>query len=343
MSFRESTRMPWSTVQSVMNLDSESRLEFQTLSSKVRDGMPLQKRIMINNKRVFVIGNGESRRDIDLAEVNQYGKTYGCNALYRDYTPDALIAVDHRMVHQIYWSGYAIDNVCYFRDWNRMPAESYQMLLDPSMITDGSNCEVHTNERLPHHNEYVMHGMNKDKLEEEEREIRELDKERGNVLTDEAFKALYDNDEITHSGFFISWVEEEDKVINTNSKGLIPGNTDYGLVSGTLAHLLSIVVEGAEEVYLIGMDLYSNYNDRYNNMYKGTAGYMGEGGNSIPPDNWIFQHRSIMNQFPDVQHYKVNLKPLGTDIVNQEIEEWKDIPNLEYLTYAELFGRLASG
>ena len=78
-------------------------------------------------------------------------------------------------------------------------------------------------------------------------------------------------------------------------------------------------------------------------MYKGTAGCMGEGGNSIPPDNWIFQHRSIMNQFPDVQHYKVNLKPLGTDVVNQEIEEWKDIPNLEYLTYAELFGRLASG
>ena len=103
---------------------------------------------MINNKQVFVIGNGESRQGIDLAELNQYGKTYGCNALYRDYTPDALIAVDHRMAHQIYWTGYSIDNVCYFRDWNRMPADSYQMLLDPQMITTNCPALKHVNGRI---------------------------------------------------------------------------------------------------------------------------------------------------------------------------------------------------
>ena len=148
---------------------------------------------MINSKTVFIIGNGESRQGIDLAELNQYGKTYGCNALYRDYTPDALIAVDHRMAHQIYWTGYSIDNVCYFRDWNRMPADSYQMLLDPQMITTkGSDYEVYTNDRLPHHKEFVMHGANKDELEKAEQQIKELDPDK--VLTDDAVKALVGGD-----------------------------------------------------------------------------------------------------------------------------------------------------
>ena len=68
---------------------------------------------------------------------------------------------------------------------------------------------------------------------------------------------------------------------------------------------------------------------------------MGEGGNAIPPDHWIAQHGMVMEQFPNVQHYKVNKLSLGIDTVNQEIEEWKVLQNLEYLTYAEMFGKLA--
>ena len=40
-------------------------------------------------KRVFCIGNGESRRGVNLDLLRPYGKIYGCNALYRDYKPDA--------------------------------------------------------------------------------------------------------------------------------------------------------------------------------------------------------------------------------------------------------------
>ena len=47
--------------------------------------------------------------------------------------------------------------------------------------------------------------------------------------------------------------------------------------------------------------------------------------------------------FPNIKHYKVNKHPLGTDAISQEIKEWKDSPNLEYLTYADMFGRLADG
>ena len=45
--------------------------------------------------------------------------------------------------------------------------------------------------------------------------------------------------------------------------------------------------------------------------------------------------------FPHIKHFKVNKFPLGTDDINREVPEWKDCSNLEYLTYAEMFGRLA--
>jgi hypothetical protein len=44
---------------------------------------------------LYVLGNGESRKDIDINELKKTGKVWGCNAIYRDYILDGLIAVDH--------------------------------------------------------------------------------------------------------------------------------------------------------------------------------------------------------------------------------------------------------
>jgi hypothetical protein len=49
----------------------------------------------------FVLGNGTSRQTIPLEPLKQYGKVYGCNALYREYEPDYLVAVDAKMVLEI--------------------------------------------------------------------------------------------------------------------------------------------------------------------------------------------------------------------------------------------------
>jgi hypothetical protein len=51
--------------------------------------------------RAFVIGNGISRKTISLEPLRKYGKIYGCNALYRDFDPDYLIAVDVKMVLEL--------------------------------------------------------------------------------------------------------------------------------------------------------------------------------------------------------------------------------------------------
>ena len=65
---------------------------------------------MVEN--IFCVGNAESRKNIDLEKLRQHGKIYGCNALYRDFTPDVLVAVDMGIMHEIYNSGYAQNNQC---------------------------------------------------------------------------------------------------------------------------------------------------------------------------------------------------------------------------------------
>ena len=54
----------------------------------------------------FVIGNGISRKNIKLKHLKKLGTTYGCNALYRDFTPDFLVSVDTKMIKEIIDSGY---------------------------------------------------------------------------------------------------------------------------------------------------------------------------------------------------------------------------------------------
>ena len=52
-------------------------------------------------KIAFVLGNGTSRKSIDLKQLKSKGTTYGCNALYREFQPDYLVAVDTKMILEI--------------------------------------------------------------------------------------------------------------------------------------------------------------------------------------------------------------------------------------------------
>ena len=58
------------------------------------------------NEVAFVIGNGNSRLDIPLEHLKSYGTIYGCNAMYRDFEPDYLVAVDTKMIIEINKAGY---------------------------------------------------------------------------------------------------------------------------------------------------------------------------------------------------------------------------------------------
>lgn len=63
----------------------------------------------------FVLGNGISRKDINLVWLKQHGKIYGCNALYREFTPDVLVATDRPIATAIQESGYALQHAFYTR------------------------------------------------------------------------------------------------------------------------------------------------------------------------------------------------------------------------------------
>ena len=57
-------------------------------------------------KMAFVLGNGTSRNTIDLEDLQHVGKIYACNAVYRTFRPDYLIAVDTKMIREISTNGY---------------------------------------------------------------------------------------------------------------------------------------------------------------------------------------------------------------------------------------------
>lgn len=66
--------------------------------------------------RIFVLGNGRSRLGLDLNSLKSAGKVFGCNALYRDFSPDVLFATDPGISKEIEESGYPLNNDFFTRN-----------------------------------------------------------------------------------------------------------------------------------------------------------------------------------------------------------------------------------
>lgn len=88
------------------------------LRSKLR--ATIARSFFLKMKPGFVIGNGRSRLALNIEDLKKHGRVYGCNALYRDFTPDILIATDPGITAEIEASGYALTNTFY----TRQPTES---------------------------------------------------------------------------------------------------------------------------------------------------------------------------------------------------------------------------
>lgn len=65
--------------------------------------------------KAFVLGNGVSRLQVDLKTLENLGPIYGCNALYREFTPAVLISTDTPISQRIQQEGYSANNVLYTR------------------------------------------------------------------------------------------------------------------------------------------------------------------------------------------------------------------------------------
>lgn len=79
---------------------------------KLYESQPQKKTLTdhLKDEYGFVLGNGTSRKSIDPKKLQQYGKVYGCNALYREFDPDYLVAVDVKMILEIDKQKYQMNN-----------------------------------------------------------------------------------------------------------------------------------------------------------------------------------------------------------------------------------------
>ena len=102
-------------------------------------------------EKVFVLGNGPSRKNIDPSKLD--GTVIGCNACYRDFTPDVICAHDAGIISDIVDSGF--DGDCYFThdSWNLLPAEVY------STVKNGS--EIETKRKAGDNNFVYISGLDK--------------------------------------------------------------------------------------------------------------------------------------------------------------------------------------
>lgn len=265
---------------------------------------------------VFALGNGESRKQVDLKALKERGKIYGCNALYRDFTPDALIVVDGGMMHEVYESGYAQSNPCYFRSWSRLPGDMYNMIVQGTQF-DKQGFTI-SNERGDR-DSFVLNGTDPNQL-------KQLYEHHIDAGSD---KKTIDQLLSKHHRW-ITWCEEEGR----DAVHLIPEGYG-GWSAGPIAVRMALEKESPTDVFLIGFDLGSS-TGQINNVYKDTDNYLTGDSAVTPSTNWVVQHKQNFADYPDVRFWKVNPAPLGTDDTCQFVEEWREHENVQYIELENL-------
>lgn len=110
------TKSQWQKIkeQRKINKTLKSRVDYSNLSENKTN---LNEKILHSNN-AFVVGNGISRKGINVNQLQDIGVVYGCNALYRTNKPDYLIAVDVKMVKEICKAGYQHTH-CVYTNYNK--------------------------------------------------------------------------------------------------------------------------------------------------------------------------------------------------------------------------------
>ena len=285
------------------------------------------------NDNVFLIGNGESRIDFDLTQLRKYGKIYGCNALYRDFTPDVLVAVDQGISHEIYQSGYSKENEVWLRSWTKVPKHMFESMVFGNVteqeINDFEKYDVvkQNKEQKEFAKEFVFHGSSLNGI------VGVLRK--GKNKEPEVVKK-----EINHRSAFVSWIYENDKSHCLTE--IMPNSKDKGWACGSTSGYIACHKEQPKSVFLIGHDLNSTTH-KLNNIYKGTNHYGIPEKAPIPSVNWITQWAHLFTENSTVKFYKVNkLGTKGNNFVDVKINEWSGIENLIYIDYPKMLDILGN-
>ena len=279
-------------------------------------------------KRVFVLGNGQSRVGVDLEKLREHGKIYGCNAIYRDFKTDVLVGVDQGVMHEMYHSGICEKIPTYFRNWSKVPIDLYENMIkagatDEDLRLAKAEGAFYENERTPDCKEFVMHGSSVAGVAHV-------------VRSDKTKHRKY----VQQKSIKISWLRPGNKSKCLND---IEDFKDKGWAAGPTAVYISCLLEKPDEVYLIGHDLNST-TGKVNNIYAGTPNYVLKDHAPTPSVNWVSQLKETFFDFSGkhkhkrVMFYKVQNSIRGGDEVNRVVREWTDHKgNLDYISFDELY------
>ena len=245
----------------------------------------------------FCFGNGNSRKTLDLDKYKQHGTVIGCNAIYRDYNPDILVALDTGIAHEIYRSGYVFKNTTYLGYWTPIPimvvddllnAETGPVSLSPSDLDFTHEAVYHGDE-----NEkgitYVTGVLRPDKVVDIEPGIDEFAYATGT-------RAIYLACELGATEVYIighDLFSTDDKINNIYADTSCYKKSDAEMPRP----------DRSED----------------DDMH-----------------NWILQHKNTFDTFKDTKFYKVNPNAIGTSPIDIVIPEWHNCNNLEYITFNDL-------
>jgi hypothetical protein len=147
-----------------------------------------------------VFGNGRTRLNIDFDEVRSYGPIYACNAVYREYTPDYLIAVDRKMINEIKNSNYNTSNVYTYDNIDRRQYKNFNFIEPNLGWSSGPTALYLASKTMP--KEVYIFGF----------DFEGLNGKLNNVYAD-TFNYKSRDDKATYYG---NWIKQTEKVIKDN-------------------------------------------------------------------------------------------------------------------------------
>ena len=249
----------------------------------------------------FCFGNGNSRKDLDLDKYKQHGTVVGCNAVYRDFTPDILVALDTGPAHEIYRCGYAHKNTTYLGYWTPIPVEVVETMLESEKgpVSLSPSDLGFVREAVYHGNDYVNGTQ------------RGITYVTGVVSGDKVISLEPGIDEFAYA---------------TGTRAIYLACELGAKEVYIIGHDLYSTDEKINNIYA-GTRFYHKEDSPFKRP---------DNAEKDDLNHWIKQHKNTFDTFKDTKFYKVNPNPIGTSPIDVEIEEWKDCENLEYITFSDL-------
>ena len=172
---------------------------------------------------IFVIGNGNSRKDINLNVLSEYGKTVGCNALYRDFTPTYLITHDSALLHEICSTDYTIHNQLFLPEFSPIPKHFYM-----NVVPEAYGAEDFVENDKDNSDEFLIHNTS----------------------------STYEP--IGGSLKYVTWIPKNHKIeLTPFEQDMHPINMGFNAIR------LAYELHPDEEIFMVGFDIFGKRNNIY--------------------------------------------------------------------------------